>query len=136
VSSTLSLLCVSDRYKAHLLRKTWDRLEQAKMFGHVGANEASVIIDYGQKVEPTGQMESQSECFGKTGISQFGSTFLMPVSSFDKTKLEEILGEERTKNIKPDDMVVFTAVLYNADANQDWLHSLVSLRTCIVLLQD
>ncbi len=56
------------------------------------------------------------------------------MSSFDKTKLEEMLGEERTK--KPDDMVVFTAVLNNADVNQDWLHSLVSLRACIVLLQE
>ena len=130
------MLCVSDRYKAHLVRKTWDRLAQAKMFGRVGANEAAVIIDYGQKVEPTGQVESQSECFGKAGISQFGATFLMPASSFDKTKLEEMLGEERTKGIKPGDMVVFTAVLYNADANQDWLHSLVSLRACIVLLQE
>ncbi len=65
-----------------------------------------------------------------------GATFLMPVSSFDKTKLEEMLGEESTKRIKPGDMVVFTTVLYNADANQDWLHSLVSLRACIVLLQE
>ena len=71
------------------------------MFGRVGANEAAVIIDYGQKVEPTGQIESQSECFGKAGISQFGATFLMPASSFEKTKLEEMLGEDRTKSIKP-----------------------------------
>ena len=90
------------------------------MFGRAaGANEDTVIIDYGQKVEPTGQIESQSECFGKVGISQFGATFLMPASAFEKTKLEEMLGEERTKNIKPGDMVVFTSVLYNADANQD-----------------
>ena len=47
------------------MRKTWDRLAQAKMFGRVGANETAVIIDYGQKVEPTGQVESRSECFGK-----------------------------------------------------------------------
>ena len=93
------------------MRKTWDRLAQAKMFGRAaGANEAAVIIDYGQKVEPTGQIESQSECFGKAGISQFGATFLMPSSAFDKTKLEAMLGEERTKIIKPGDMVVFTAV--------------------------
>ena len=58
----------------------------------------------------------------------------MLAASFDKTKLESMLGEERTKSIKPGDMVVFAAVLYNADANQDWLHSLVSLRACIVLL--
>ena len=75
------------------------------MFGRVGANEAAVIIDYGQKVEPTGQIESQSECFGKAGISQFGATFLMPASSFEKTKLEEMVGEERTQTIKPGDMV-------------------------------
>ena len=105
------------------------------MFGHtVGPNEETVKIDYGQKVEPTGQVESQSECFGKAGISQFGVTFLMLAASFDKTKLGSMLGEERTKSIKPGDMVVFTSVLYNADANQDWLHSLVSLRVCIVLL--
>jgi hypothetical protein len=106
------------------------------MFGILGSNEDTVIIDYGQKVEPTGQVESQSECFGKSCISQFGATFLMTVSSFDKTKLEEMLGEERTKSIKHGDMVVFTAVLYNADDNQGWLHSLVSLRACIVLFQE
>jgi hypothetical protein len=89
-----------------------------------------------KKVEQTGQVESQSECFGKSGISQFGATFLMPVSSFEKTKLEEMLGEERTKSIKPDDMVVFSAVLYNVDANQDCLHLFVSLRACIVFLQE
>jgi hypothetical protein len=81
------------------------------MFGRVGANEAAVIIDYGQKVEPTGQIESQSECFGKAGISQFGATFLMPAASFDQSKLEEMLGEGSAKKIKPGDMVVFTAVL-------------------------
>jgi len=86
------------RYKAHLVRKTWDRLAQAEMFGRVGANEAAVIIDYGQKVEPTGQVESQSECFGKAGISQFGVTFLMPTSSFEKTKLDEMLGERQNQN--------------------------------------
>ena len=65
VCMDILMLCVSGRYKAHLLRKTWDRLAQAQMFGRVGANEAAVIIDYGQKVEPTGKVESQSECFGK-----------------------------------------------------------------------
>ncbi len=130
------MFCVSGRYKVHLFRKTWDRLAQVQMFGLVGANEAVVIIDYGQKVEPTGKVESQSECFGKAGISQFGATFLMTVSSFGNSKLEEMLGEEITKRIKPGDMVVFTAVLYNADVNQDWLNSIVSLRACIVLLQE
>jgi hypothetical protein len=78
------------------------------------------------------QLYTKNACFGKPGISQFGATFLMSVSSFDKTKLEEMLGEERTKGIKPGDMVVFTAVLYNADANQDWLHSLVSLYALVL----
>jgi hypothetical protein len=90
------------------------------MFGRTaGPNETAVIIDYGQKVEPTGQVESQSGCFGKTGIS----TFLILVVSFDKTKLESMLGEERTKRIKPGDMVVFTSVLYNTDTNQQRLAS-------------
>ena len=52
----------------------------------------------------------------------------MPESSFEKTKLESMVGEERTKTIKPGDMVVFTSVMYNEDDNQDWLHSLVSPR--------
>jgi hypothetical protein len=85
---------------------------------------------FGQKVETTGQVESQSECFGKVSPS----LFLMSVSSFEKTKLESMLGEGRTKTIKPGDMVVLTSVMYNEDANQDWLHSLVSLCACIVLL--
>ncbi len=80
------------------MHKTWDRLAQAKMFGRVGSSEDAVIIDYGQKVEPTGQVESQSECFGKAGISQFGVTFLMPASSFEKTKLDEMLGERQNQN--------------------------------------
>jgi hypothetical protein len=40
--------------------------------------------------------------------------------------------ESTLGKVFPDDL----AVLYNADANQDWLHSLVSLRACIVLLQE
>ncbi len=56
--------------------------------------------------------------------------------SIEKTKLDEMLGEDRTKSIKPADMVMFTAVLYNVDANQDWQHSFVSLNACIVLLQE
>jgi hypothetical protein len=55
VCMDILMLCVSGRYKAHLLRKTWDmswdRLAQPQMFARVGANEAAVIIDYGQKVE-------------------------------------------------------------------------------------
>jgi hypothetical protein len=110
------------------------------MFGLVEANEDTVIIDYGQNVEPRmlNRRDRSSHkvnvLVSKTGISQF-DTFLMPVSSFEKTTLEEMLGEERSKSIKPGDMVVFTSVLYDADANQDWLNSLVSLSVCIVLLQ-
>jgi hypothetical protein len=50
----------------------------------------------------TEQIESQSECFGKAGISQFCVTFLMPASSFDETKVEIILGEDRAKKIGTD----------------------------------
>ena len=123
------------RYKAHLLRKTWDRLAQARMFARANGKEDVVcIMDYGQKHEPQGQIESQTECFGKAGISQFGATFLMPASAFTRAQLVEQLGEERANAIKPGDMIVFTCVLYNADANQDWVHSVISLQGCIVLL--
>jgi hypothetical protein len=45
-----------------------------------------------------------------TLLNQLFSELLVLAASFDKTKLESMLGEERTKSIKPGDMVVFTTV--------------------------
>jgi hypothetical protein len=105
------------------------------MFGRAcEPGDAIAIIDYAQKVEPQGQKESQQECFGKAGISIFGATFLMDASGFPHSELVSMLGEEKAKSIKSGDFVVFTTVLYNADAHQDWLHSIVSFRACIELL--
>lgn len=124
-----------EQYKAHLLRKQWDRDSQARMFGRLlGPEDAACIIDYGMKIDPSGQEEAQSECFGKSGISQFGLTCLMLASGFSTEKLIEMLGVDRANNLKTGDFVVFTCVLYNADASQDWVHSFLSLRGCISLL--
>jgi len=46
-----------------------------------------------------------------------------------------MLGEKRTETLKSVDYVVFTVVLYNADAHQDWVHSSLSLRACIEVLK-
>jgi hypothetical protein len=47
-----------------------------------------------------------------------------------------MLGQDKTKSIKDNDFVVCTVVLYNTDANQDWVHSFLSLRACIQLFLD
>ena len=100
-----------------------------------GASSSKATINYDNMHLDPGHLQSLTSIHHIPACSEtFGATFLMPASSFEKTKLEEMVGEERTQTIKPGDMVVFTAVLYNADANQDWLHSIVSLRACIVLL--
>jgi hypothetical protein len=99
-----------------------------------GPEDAVAIIDYAQKVEPEGQIESQTECFGKAGISMFGCTFIMRADAFTYEQLVAMLGEERAKNIQQGDLIIFTVVLYNADAHQDWLHSFLSLWGCIKLL--
>jgi hypothetical protein len=83
-------------------------------------------MDYGQKIEPAGNQESQSECFGKAGISQFGVTYLMLASGFSIEEQIEMLDEDRTNKLLPGDLVAFTTVLYNSDANQDWVHSFMS----------
>ena len=122
------------KYKAHstVLRKTWDRSAQSRMFARAaGPQDAVVIIDYGQKVLPEANTESQSDCFGKAGFSQFGATFLMRSAGFTADRLVAMLGDAKVNSIKPDDFVVYTAVLYNKDAHQDWVHSFLSLRTCL-----
>ena len=46
-----------------------------------------------------------------------------------------MLGEKRTETLKSGDYVVFTVVLYNADAHQDWVPSSLSLCPCIEVLK-
>jgi hypothetical protein len=53
------------KYKAHLLRKTWDREAYKRLVGRMTQTCALVIIDYGQKVEPVRHLETQSECLAK-----------------------------------------------------------------------
>ena len=106
------------KYKAHLLRKTWDRESYKRLLSRLTNDCALVIIDYGQKVEATKNIESQSDCFGKSGVSPFGATFLMLATAFEPQELESMLGEERVAKLKDDDLVAFTVVLYNSDANQ------------------
>jgi len=65
----------------------------------------------------------------------FGATLILPVSGFSEEELVSMLGEKRSETLKSDDYVVFTVVLYNADAHQDWVHSFLSLRACIEVLK-
>jgi hypothetical protein len=106
------------KYKAHLLRKTWDREAYKRLVGRLTATSALIIIDYGQKVEPMRHNESQSECFGKAGISQFGATYLMLAEGFTAEQHLEMLGEERVRSLKREDLIAFTTVFYNSDAHQ------------------
>jgi len=106
------------KYKAHLLRKTWDREAYKRLVSRLTASCALIIIDYGQKVEPMRHNESQSECFGKAGISQFGATYLMLSEGFTPEQHLEMLGEERVRSLRSDDLIAFTTVFYNSDAHQ------------------
>ena len=106
------------KYKAHLLRKRWDREAYKRLVGRLTKTCALIIIDYGQKVEPQRHKESQSECFGKAGISQFGATYLMLAEGFSPEDLNAMLGEERVKCMRQDDLIAFTTVFYNSDAHQ------------------
>ena len=106
------------KYKAHLVRKSWDREAYKRLIQRMSTVCALVIIDYGQKVEPCRNRESQSEHFGKAGISQFGSTYLMRADGFEADELVTMLGDQRAAKLKPGDLVAFTVVFYNSDANQ------------------
>ena len=109
-----------------MLRKTWDRSTQSRMFARAnGPQDAVVIIDYGQKVLPEENTESQSDCFGKAGFSQFGAIFLMRSAGFTADRLVAMLGDAKAKSIKDDEFVVCTAVLYNKDAHR-WILTLRS----------
>ena len=122
------------KYKAHLLRKTWDREAYKRMLGRLTVSSAVVIIDYGQKVEPMRQREAQSECFGKAGISQFGATFLMLASGFSATDLDGMIAEDRRANVQDGDLIAFTTVFYNSDAYQVGLLQMYGERESCLLV--
>lgn len=104
------------------------------MLGRLGKNGAFGIPDYGEKMLPMGHKESQSEHFGKSGISQFAITWLLLVSMFTASELIELLGEEGVKGVVEGDFIMYTTVLYCNDAKQDWVHSFFCFRASIRLL--
>jgi hypothetical protein len=125
-----------NRLQAHLLRKKFCTQTEADMLQELPLGRAHGVADYGQKVEPRGNRETQSECFGKSGISQFICTWFLLASNFCDAELDMLLGVEGRKSVVPGDFIMFTTALYCNDAKQDWVHSFFCLRLCIEMVKE
>jgi hypothetical protein len=105
------------------------------LFDATGPNDVLAVGDYGQKQEPMGHKETQSETFAKSGISQFVVVFYMPCCSFTEPQLIKLLGEKEADSaLKGGDFVVVSVVFYCDDAKQDWVHSFLCFRSAFKLL--
>ena len=84
---------------------------------------------------PSSNVETQTQAFGKSGISQFAVTFLLSASWFIKNnRLRDIMSEKEAAQMKPDDFVVYFVTLYSDDAKQDWVHTLQCKRAAYSVL--
>ena len=124
------------RYKAHLCRKTFDKMSERECYALLKKGQVRLIQDYGQKWEPMKWKETQTFQFGKAGLSQWGGTFLMCASNFSQQELVDMLGAAGAGKIKVGDMVIYSIVLYCNDAKQDWVHSFFCLRAALKLFHD
>lgn len=111
-----------------MVRKTWDREAYVRILERLDNKTALLIQDYGQKVEPTRNKETQTEAFGKSGISQYAATFLLSLSAFTSEEICAMLGEKKAADVQDSDFFAFTVMLYCNDAKQDWVHSFMCLR--------
>jgi hypothetical protein len=124
------------KLEAHLVRKKYCSESEAEMLKDLTKGCAHGVGDYGQKLEPRGQKETQSECFGKSGISQFIFTWILLASNFSYAELEVLLGKEGAKGVESGDFIMYTTALYCDDAKQDWVHSFFCMRLCVEMLKE
>jgi hypothetical protein len=124
------------RLEAHLLRKKYCSDAEAEMLKDLKKGCAHGVGDYGQKLEPRGQKETQEEHFGKSGISQYVLTWILRADNFSYTELEVLLGKEGAKGVVSGDYVMYTNALYCDDAKQDWVHSFFCMRLCVEMLKE
>jgi hypothetical protein len=125
-----------DRLEAHLLRKRHCTETEADMLRNLPAGRAHGVADYGQKPEPRGQVETQSECFGKSGLSQFILSWFLRASNFSQPELETLLGKEGAKKVESGDFIMYTTAIYCNDAKQDWVHTFYCLELCLGMLKE
>jgi hypothetical protein len=108
-----------DLYVRHMLRKALSHTITPALLDELKGSPHAMhmIVDYKQKVLPTGHRETQTAAFGKKGKSLHGATCLR----WDATR-----GDFRVLNV----------CIVCDDSNQTWFHTLGALRTTLDKVMD
>ena len=103
-----------DLYARHLLRKALSHTITPSLLEALKTTPTAMhmIVDYKQKVLPTGHRETQTAAFGKKGKSLHGATCL---------RWDARLGKFSVLNVR----------VVCDDSNQTWFHTLAALRTTL-----
>ena len=78
-------------YIAHLARKAADDISLKNALRDLKSGYALVTFDYAEKILPGGHINTQTERFGKSGMSLFGATAKIKTSCLSEDELREIL---------------------------------------------
>ena len=108
-----------DQYVRHMLRKALSHTITPALLDELKTKPTAthMIVDYKQKVLPTGFRETQTAAFGKKGKSLHGATCLR-------------------WDAKRGDFQVLNVRVVCDDSNQTWFHTLAALRTTIDKVTD
>ena len=108
-----------DLYVRHMLRKALSHTITPSLLNALKGRLMTMhmIVDYKQKVLPTGHRETQTAAFGKKGKSLHGATCLR----WDPTR-----GDFRVLNVR----------VVCDDSHQTWFHTLAALRTTLDKVTD
>ena len=103
-----------DLYVRHMLRKALSHTITPSLLDALKGRPTGmhVIVDYKQKVLPTGYRETQTAAFGKKGKSLHGATCL---------RWDATCGDFRVLNVR----------VVCDDSNQTWFHTLAALRSTL-----
>ena len=108
-----------DLYVRHLVRKALSHTITPTLLERLKERPTAmhIIVDYKQKVLPTGHRETQTAAFGKKGKSLHGATAL---------RWDAKRGDYQVLNVR----------VVCDDSNQTWFHTLAALRTTLVQILD
>ena len=108
-----------DLYVRHMLRKALSHTITPSLLDALKGRPTGMhmIVDYKQKVLPTGHRETQTAAFGKKGKSLHGATCL---------RWDAMRSDFRVLNVR----------VVCDDSNQTWFHTLAALRTTLDKMMD
>lgn len=119
------------------MRKEWDKHTEKVLLANLKESEAYVIPDYGEKITPSKNVETQSYHFGKSGLCLFAATNMIKASGLARRPdvLVNMLGEKEASKVENGDFISLFVSLYSNDAAQDWVHTLQCLNATFSIIR-